>query len=194
MLLLTLGLGEVTGSAFVLQTVVSSGTFITATFAADLVLAGDALDPTKWIITGGDDPVTVTGISYLNNTVILDSTAQRSDVVYTLELPATGIRSATDDPFYGPYTMTFQGYNTPPTVLMARSLDARLLEVIFSEAVSEGDALDSANYSIDNGLLVISSSRVTPSVYHLVTSRQTTGVVYTVTVSNIRDTGGEPIA
>lgn len=82
---------------------------------------------------------------------------------------------------------------TPPTIIIVRSLNARSLEVIFSEAVQESTALNSNNYSINNGLTVSAVEKVSPSVYRLTTSKQTTGVAYTVTINNVKDIAGNTI-
>lgn len=80
-----------------------------------------------------------------------------------------------------------------PTVFTIRSIDARTIEVTFSEAVQELTALNSNNYSINNGLSVTAVAKVSPSIYRLTTSQQTTGTSYLVTINNIKDLAGNVI-
>lgn len=83
----------------------------------------------------------------------------------------------------------------PPTLALARSVDARLVEVIFSEDVVEAEALNPANYSITGGggLAVNSVVKLSASIYRLITARQTVGANYTVQASNIHDLAGNLI-
>jgi hypothetical protein len=75
---------------------------------------------------------------------------------------------------------------------MAYSLDGHTLKVIFSEAVVEADALDTANYSIP-GLTVLGAAYETDNTYILTTSLQSPNTSYTVTVTNVRDLKDNPV-
>lgn len=83
--------------------------------------------------------------------------------------------------------------NTPPVLYSLISVTATLVKVIYSEAVNTSDALTVGNYSLNNGLVALSVSQVSPSIYLLTTTAQTPSTVYTLTVSNVRDLYGNVI-
>lgn len=84
---------------------------------------------------------------------------------------------------------------TPPTLVLARAVDARIVEVLFSEDVVESEALNPLNYLITGagGLAVNGVTKVSASIYRLVTARQTVAGAYTVQASNIHDLAGNLI-
>jgi hypothetical protein len=82
---------------------------------------------------------------------------------------------------------------TPPTVSGVEVLGGRLLLVNFSSAVVESEALDPANYSFDNGLVVLGLEKVGGSQYQITTSLQTPGLSYELTVTGIHDLNGNLI-
>lgn len=93
------------------------------------------------------------------------------------------------------YNWTVVAETTPPTLFMVRVVDARHLEVTFSEAVVTAEALNTANWLITGGagLAVQSVAQVTSSVYTLTTAAQVPGTSYTLTASNIHDLNGNLI-
>lgn len=93
------------------------------------------------------------------------------------------------------YTWNVVAETTPPTLALARAVDARIVEVIFSEDVVESEALNPLNYTITGGggLAVNGVTKVTASIYRLITARQTVGASYTVQASNIHDLAGNLI-
>ncbi len=76
-----------------------------------------------------------------------------------------------------------------PTLIMAVSVEARKVRVMWSEPVVESQATIAANYVIP-GLTVVSSEVETSSIYMLTVSPQTPSTSYTVTASNIEDLYG----
>lgn len=81
----------------------------------------------------------------------------------------------------------------PPVVSGVEVLEGRLLVVTFNEAVVEADALDPANYSFDNGLVVLGLEKVSASQYRITTSLQTPGASYNLTVTGVHDLSGNLI-
>jgi YVTN family beta-propeller protein len=89
---------------------------------------------------------------------------------------------------------------TPPRIEYVRAVDGTEVIVRFLEPVEEASATNIANYSIDNGVSVLSAS-VDPFVsymgrdlltVHLYTTPLTGGIHYTVTVQGVNDHAGIP--
>ena len=78
----------------------------------------------------------------------------------------------------------------PATITFVRAIDARALDVIFSAAVVESEALVASNYSISPSLAVKSVQKISDLEYILTTAKQTELANYTVTVSGIHDLNG----
>ncbi len=82
---------------------------------------------------------------------------------------------------------------TPPTLAGVRNLGLTRLEVAFSEPVADSTALDSANYSLDGGLVVTAVNATSdPRVVELVTAAMTYGHIYTLTVNRVTDLAATP--
>lgn len=80
----------------------------------------------------------------------------------------------------------------PPAILRAAGADNFTTVLItFSEPVAPGTIVAS-NFTVSGGIAVISASLRDPSTALLVTSRQSPGTLYTVTVRNIRDLADPP--
>lgn len=121
---------------------------------------------------------------------------------------ATGISFDIDSPastFPTNYAGNFSNDTTgpapvsnPPVILMARSVDARLVEVIFNRAMNVAEATTTSNYGITGGLTVTKANRVTDNDYLLVISPNAApGDIfpggYDVTASNMHDQEGNQI-
>src|SRR3990167_5830931 len=65
------------------------------------------------------------------------------------------------------------------------------VDVTYSEAVIGGDII--ANYTADNGLVIIGVTNTSGNTYWLTTSQHVVNVTYTITVSGITDLVGNPI-
>ena len=82
----------------------------------------------------------------------------------------------------------------PPSILAVTATDSSI-EVTFSETLDESSATNTANYSLSGGLTIdsiwpdILLNRVT--LY--VTSLHQDGTTYTLTVTNVKDTAGNPM-
>ncbi len=157
-------------------------------FSTNVVLSGPALDTSNWYITvsGPGRDVNIGTVAVISaDTVRVTVTAQTLDANYTLHFPTLGITSDVFGIFTGLYGLEFEGVPTIVTVQMVRTIDARTVEVLFGIPVDKTTASDPLNYSVNNGLEVTASVRVTDTRYRLTTTRQTNDVIYTFVASNI---------
>ena len=190
--------GDGTDGLYVALTVVSVTNFgatLAVQFSASVILSGAATLPSNWVITGGGGefrPVTITSVTSSGNTVTLGITEQTAGVSYNLNIPPTGIVSAAHIESSGPNVQPFIGIGVAPVIVLARPVDARTLDVIFSEDMASSYALNTANYSISGGVAVSSVSQLSPSTYRLVVSPLTPSSSYTVTATNTKDAAGNP--
>jgi YVTN family beta-propeller protein len=84
---------------------------------------------------------------------------------------------------------------TPPRLEFARAVDLTEVVVRFMEPVDEASATDIANYSIDNGVAILSASLDPFSTYmgrdgltvHLYTMPHAAGPTYTLTAQGVKD-------
>lgn len=82
-----------------------------------------------------------------------------------------------------------------PTVVSAAALNNTSANVVFSEKVDKTTAETATNYTIDNGLDVVSATLQADGVtVKLVTGTQYSVTNYTVTVANVKDLAGNVIA
>ncbi len=117
--------------------------------------------------------------------MVFDISDNRMDAVF---IDSTG---AVSDYF----TITKGPDTTPPTLITAETLDQTSVSVTFSEPVHAPTAANPSNYTITNGVSVIEASLETDGkTVMLTTSTLAEGPVYTLTVNNIQDGAGNPIA
>ncbi|NNG27068.1 MAG: T9SS type A sorting domain-containing protein, partial [Ignavibacteriaceae bacterium] len=106
-------------------------------------------------------------------------------------LPGTILRDSTPD--MGAYEYVPRGPDiTPPEVTGATLLDSVTLKIMFSELLDETTAEDENNYSISNNIDIFNAS-LSGSEVTLQTSTHSPGS-YIVTVVNVEDLAGNPIA
>lgn len=136
--------------------------------------------------------------------------------VYSMRIPASAanvkgpllyaVKTGDGETFLGtvnvvaiaPYvSFTGGGETVNPVIYQAVALQRNSLRVVFSEAVvmttGTNGALRLGNYLIE-GLVVGAVMQESPSRVIITTSPQTPGVVYTLTVLNVEDLNGNPIA
>ena len=97
---------------------------------------------------------------------------------------------------------TFQNLNyvinndvTPPEIISASLLDSSKLEILFSESIESSSALNLSNYSINNGINVITGLLSTnQNKVTLNTTSHTPNQLYTITVSNVQDLAGNTLS
>lgn len=203
-LLVTMGLGDsgtvnaAACKALQVLAVQSFGDYLVVAFNRDIVVDGPGLLPGSWTVTlvspAGAVPVTVTEVIPLGaNQLRLNVNEQTLAALYRLNVPYAGLVDTLGNVVNAPYSATFFGYGFSPTVLMARAVDARILEIIFSENVVESDALDITNYSITPSVSVLRAEKVVDSIYRLHTTHQIELAPYQVDIENIRDLANNPV-
>ncbi len=103
------------------------------------------------------------------------------------------LRPTSSTPTIGAYEYVPRGPDlTPPDVTGATLLDSITLKITFSEPLDPSTAQNPNNYSINNGITVV-SALLTGSVVTLTTSPHSYGT-YTVTVSNVEDIAGNIVS
>ena len=86
-------------------------------------------------------------------------------------------------------TLTVVPSTTPPTVASAsKTANQTNILVVFSKAVDSGTGLNAANYSLNNGVSVVSAAAgSSPNQVILTTSTLNTTAAYSLTVQNVQD-------
>lgn len=89
----------------------------------------------------------------------------------------------------GDWTVPWDGTEVPwdpaVAVSLVRVVDARTVDVVFNRGVDPVSASNPANYVFTPTLTVVSATMVSDFYYRIVTSRQSTGVSYSLAISNI---------
>ena len=158
-------------------------------------VTGPAADPSQYTITplDGGIPATVTAVSISGTSLELTTTVHSGSKNYSVTLPSTGMISTISNVYQGPFTFNYVGVGIPPLAILARSIDSRTLEIAFTAAMVESEALNPIHYSISPPVAVFSVVKVLDSIFRLTTGRQERGVSYSVTVSGIHDIYGNLI-
>lgn len=152
--------------------------------------------PSKWVVTETTGvKVTVSHVTVDDYRVFLTVNEQTIGAVYNLKVPTgSDLIDKYGNEIGGTDNMDFIGAGVKPAFGMARAIDARLLEVIFSEAVTEETATNPANYTITpinpfvSPAVTIQSIRMTaPYKVELTTTKMEPEDGYDVEVQNIRD-------
>jgi len=160
-------------------------------FSDNVVLSGPALDVASWYVTNpgpalGRDVVVTAITSVVGDTVTLAVSPQTLNANYRLHLPLLGITSPTFGVFTGLYSLDWLGVPTIVNIQMLKVIDTHTVHVIFGVAVDETDASDPLNYSVDNGLTIVSATKITDFWYELKNKpRQVDGQTYNFTATNI---------
>jgi|SRR5579859_4103799 len=178
--------------AFLALGVTPTLTTLDVSMSNAFTISGPAASPSDYTITplDGGHAVTILSVQQSGPHLLLTTTEHTNGKNYQLTMPSIGIVDINNNPFDGPFTINYVGVGVAPYALAARSIDARTLEITFDEQVDPSTALNPSNYSINNGLTVTGVVAVTNSIYRLSTSRQTQGMTYTVTITNVVDDGG----
>lgn len=195
-LLITEGLGA-EDLPFVIISLVAEPTQLILTFETEVILTGEALEPSKWHIEvpAGARPVTVTGVSVLLNVLTITTTEHQQGINYVLHLPIGIVDGSAGRPYAGAYDLQYVGAGVLPYLITVKGIDARTLDIVFSEAVREDDATNPDNYVIvgPRNVNVISAMKITDLTYRLKTSAMERDANYTVQAFNIRDIANNPI-
>jgi len=111
--------------------------------------------------------------------------------------------SATDSEWivYPQDTFDYIGYHStsgedtqPPYLTNAVALSLTMVEISFNEAIEDTTAEDTDNYEISPTLTISNAELSASNKVRLTTSEQTPETEYTITVNNIEDLAGNPIA
>jgi len=190
-LIVSLGLGSSgVGEDFVATAVDPFDERLEVTLNHLFSVTGPAADPASYAITsiGAGVAASVTSVAVDGYKLVLYCTEQTNGEPYRLTLPDTGIVDEVLNAFQGPFDLDYDGAGAAPELTMVRVVDARTLEVVFSERPNRDDALDPDNYSITGPDLAVEAVEyVTDFVYRLTTARQEPGESYDIEVSGIRD-------
>lgn len=194
----TTGLGSsgspVTPACLALQVLAVSNfaNYLIFTFSNTLqAITGPAADPTKYPITGpGTVQASAVSIQTPGNLLRVDTTEQQTGGTYQITLPTQGLMDVNGNVINGPFTWTFSGIGVPVVVQIAKSIDERTLEIVFSKPVLQADAIIPSKYTVTPTLSILSVARITDQVYRLTTGPQTINQDYVVDASGIRDING----
>lgn len=196
-LIVTQGLGSAGGAIAlsVLSFTPNPGSLVIV--FSDLVsLTGDAASSANWSITPGIglNPITINSVSVVGNTVTVN-TSEHQTGSYTLNYPQGIVSYLDGSPFVGPFTHVYSNVGVIPFLTMVRGVDARALDVVFSEAVNLQDALTPSNYTITgpSTVTVTSVEKQTDQAFRLNTTVQVRNGSYVLQASNIRDLAGNAI-
>lgn len=175
-----------------------NGVVVLPFFANDGSPAGVCIASIDTYEDGDGNPVTPPALNSLNNTGLFSFLPSGADIAARLSFMVSSNKNPTQ--YFGQLESAGAPIiippadTTAPTVVMTRPAnDSRLLDVIFDEQVVDAEALTPSNYSIDHGLVVTKVEKISGIQYRLTTSRQTPGVVYTVSVTGIHDMSGNLI-
>lgn len=196
-LIVTQGLGNAGGAIAlsVLSFTPNPGSLVIV-FSDLVALTGDAASSTNWSITPGIglNPITINSVVVVGNTVTVN-TSEHQTGSYTLNYPQGIVSYLDGSPFIGPFTHVYSNVGVVPFLTMVRGVDARAIDVVFSEAVNLQDALTPGNYSITGAstVTVTSVEKQTDQAFRLNTTVQVRSGSYTLQASNIRDLAGNVI-
>lgn len=196
------GLGDpgaaIIGGTFALLVVEAFPEQLSVIFSVPVQAIGPAADPSQWVITcaGPEAIPVVTAVNVVGPKIFLTTTETSENILYTLHIPAFGVKDLSGNPFTGPFTYNYlSATGTDPILAMAGAPDGFHVRVIFNEPVRAVEALVAGNYTITGGagLTVYDVVQETAQTYVLRTSLQVVGQSYTVTANNIRDLAGNLI-
>lgn len=183
--LVTEGLGEAPGGAptegFQLTGVEVAANKILLDFSVSPTsVTGPSAVPSNWVVTSAGGPaVTVLGVAIVGAQIVLTTTNQGGGYTYILTVPL-GIESD-GTAMLGPFAAQFTGVATTPSLTLANSVEAHILDVYFSVPPDAGLAIDPTQYSISPTIAVTAVQKISDTVYRLSTARQGIGVLYVLT-------------
>jgi hypothetical protein len=170
---------------------------VSVVFDTPMVLTAAGLLPSSWTFSpvGLAFPITCSAVTPDIDGVTVHLTVSLMTIGvanYTLHLLGAVVESGiggVDLP--GDYL--FDGFADPLTIVSATVSDPDTVIIAFSAPPDYTSALTPGNYSIDNGLSVVTLTPVLPNSVRVDTSEMTPGVTYTLTISNVTDPAGNPL-
>lgn len=196
--MITEGLGGSSG-ALTYIAVTPDAESVSIEFSDTIALAGTSEEVSSWSVDEGVGaaPVNVLAVTLSGDgrTVTLTTTEHQVGGEYTLVFPRDIVSDADGTLFSGPYTHDYLGVGELPFITMVKGVDARAIDIVFSEAVLEADALDPANYTVigPNSVTVTSVAKQTSQSFRLYTTPQDRNESYTIEVRNVRDLANNEI-
>lgn len=187
---IVLGIEDVIIGGMVVARITPSDRLLVIEFTDSVVLTPTGQDPASWAIgavSPGAAPVSVTGLTVDLKRVILATTQFTGTETYALRLPTAEIASVNGDLYNGSASINFIGTGHYPSVLGTRIIDARHIDVIFSEDVKTETATIPANYAFEPPLEVSGVTRLNGSTYRLTVVGFRSSQLYTMTVTGVRD-------
>lgn len=174
---------------------VKSSVLIRLNFSEEMILNSDLIDPNNYTV----EPITPGAAPVFFTEVI---TPEDDDFPIWVELP---LSEMTDGDTYevtvsatGPVNRTFEtmdsannstqytGKGVFPSIDRAESVGANRADIIFTELMEDNASIrDETKYTWDNGLTTLSVLDVVGDIVKLVTSEQTEGILYTLTIANV---------
>ena len=134
------------------------------------------------------------GSTFVSEGTVTDNTHTSGSFfgVYTTYTTTQGDRFFYDDFVVSPLFVD----NTPPVLLSASAINNTTVDVLFDEPLDPTTANLSTNYSINNGINVISAvlDGSNPALVHLTVSPLVSQTTYQLTVVNVEDIGANAIA
>ncbi|MBC8182337.1 Ig-like domain-containing protein [candidate division KSB1 bacterium] len=143
----------------------------------------------NYAISGG---VQIISAALVSDSVVQLITSDHLEQQYTLTVNNIKDRAANPNSILNNSLETYQYTDTtPPTMVDAKATLKNKVLVTFSEAVEGNSAEQKANYTISDGIEVLTAVLISDSEVELVTSvHQEKG--YTITANNVRDRAANP--
>jgi hypothetical protein len=189
----SVGLGKLTNYVKVLSAVALSSVKVRITFDRPMLDDSALRNPSNYTLhptAGSAVPIYYTTVepeSVAEPTYVDISTSEMTDgLPYEAIVFASGPtdpEGTTVDPANN--TVAFTGIGIDPEVLRVEAVGVNRADVIFTEAMDDNAAIrDISHYAFDGGLSALSVLDVDGDTVKLVTSNQTPGVLYTLTITN----------
>ncbi len=157
------------------------------------ILISSVLPASYWSITGGTIPIVISSVSASGAEITLTVNEGKAGEALTVHVPYNSIIADDESLFDGPLAIEYTSVAQSPVLVQAQVIDNTHVRVIYSEPVQSASATVLANYSINNGLGVISVVQENERNYIVETTTQVPSTTYLVTVTGVLDLNGNPV-
>lgn len=180
--------------ASVASAVALTSRLVRVTFGQNMAKNNLLTDPNNYMITEGLNAAPVYVQSVRSDP---DATPEYVDLItsemtngadYTAEVnPGDGGPVDTEGDNIGELnSAAFVGKGDAPTITQVQAIGTNRVDVKFSESMlGNADIRDASRYSFNNGLTVLEVLQVSGDTVKLLTSDQTPGTLYTLTINNV---------